>query len=93
MGMIREQIELVRKEADQMAQVGSGGFPLSPFIRCAMFPTRNQRTINHPVIFSGAGQRQLIQGVDERLLAQLGLLMAAFELLAKLFEIHRDVIP
>jgi hypothetical protein len=58
-----------------------------------MFPTRNQWTINHPVIFNGAGQRQLIQGVNERFLAQLGLLTAAFELLTKLFEIHRDVLP
>ena len=71
----------------------SGGFPVSPFIQRAMFPTRDQGTIDNPVIFSGAGLGQLIQRVNELLLAQVGLVTEGFELLSKFFEIHRAAIP
>jgi hypothetical protein len=58
-----------------------------------MFPPRDQGAIDNPVIFGGAGLGQLIQSVDERFLAQLGLVTECFELLAKFLEIHRDAIP
>jgi hypothetical protein len=35
----------------------------------------------------------LVQRVNERFLAQLGLVTAGFELFAKVFEIHREAIP
>ncbi|MCB0099145.1 MAG: hypothetical protein KDE46_25610, partial [Caldilineaceae bacterium] len=83
-----EKIELIGEEAKQVAHVGAGWFPLPPVICRAVFPTRHQRSIDHPVIVDGAGLCQFIQRMDKRCLAQVSPVTECFELFAKFFEIH-----